>query len=433
MAAEAQRYADYAPKALEGAGTLLSAHAETVHVAARAYILAGVELGNTQALREVYANGAEKVLHTTLEHLLQQTLKTWHQNKRLRAEQDAFGRLYKERLGWHASAAEEEAFSVSVQALVHQIPTLGIPMEYTAETLTIRLAGQLLSYPNPTAALQQPCTLSQPVLVMNTPGVLTGDNILTDASSQTWLTDFADAGLAPQVWNMVALEAAIRFDWVEVHDLQALHRMESCLLKHSLSKSDMHDADPALRKALQAIHSVRQLATSIIETDLLSYSFGLLFQALHRLLALQPTVPLTTHELVRYAHVLLAAAMLYGKIQQHAQDSANQQVPVMTGLQVDEANRTVWVNGERKAVPGQSYDLLLYLYQRTGQLCTRQQLVEKVLGLSYDEDDVSQVNRLNTAIRRLRERIEEDTSQPRYLHTESGHGYRLVHQPTLPA
>ena len=94
----------------------------------------------------------------------------------------------------------------------------------------------------------------------------------------------------------------------------------------------------------------------------------------------------------------------------------------------------MWVNGARIRVPGQSYDLLYYLYARAGQVCTRRQLAEEVLHVQqYDERDTSHVHRLNTAIRRLRERIEEDPGQPRYLHTEAGRGYRLVRQPEFPA
>ncbi len=52
--------------------------------------------------------------------------------------------------------------------------------------------------------------------------------------------------------------------------------------------------------------------------------------------------------------------------------------------------------------------------------------MEQVLELRYDEADRSQVSRLNTAIRRLRECIEETPSQPRFLRTESGEGYRLL-------
>jgi hypothetical protein len=207
--------------------------------------------------------------------------------------------------------------------------------------------------------------------------------------------------------------------------------MERCLIEHPFSKLDVHDIEQALRKPVRAIQTVRQLAVATLEAEPLPYHFGLLFQAVNRLMAFNPTIPLTTSELVRYAHMLLAAAMLYEKITkaQHAKTAAK--APTDIGLRIDEANHTIWVDGVRVVVPRQSYDLLHYLYIHAGQLCTRRQLVEEVWKLRYDETDSSQVSRLNTAIRRLRERIEEDPGQPRYLHTEPGRGYRLLRQPKI--
>jgi DNA-binding response OmpR family regulator len=49
-----------------------------------------------------------------------------------------------------------------------------------------------------------------------------------------------------------------------------------------------------------------------------------------------------------------------------------------------------------------------------------------VLKLKYDETDPSQISRLNTAMRRLRERIEVDPQNPRYVITEPGVGYLLA-------
>ena len=131
------------------------------------------------------------------------------------------------------------------------------------------------------------------------------------------------------------------------------------------------------------------------------------------------------------ARYIVLHAAFYGKLEK--QGKADQTAPEVLGLRIDEANRAVWVDGVRVAVSGQSYDLLHYLYVHAGQLCTRRQLVEEVLTQTYDETDTSQVSRLNTAIRRLREKIEEEPGQPRYLHTEPSMGYRLVRQPETQA
>jgi DNA-binding response OmpR family regulator len=74
----------------------------------------------------------------------------------------------------------------------------------------------------------------------------------------------------------------------------------------------------------------------------------------------------------------------------------------------------------------QGYQLLHYLYKYANQVRTRRDIVEEVFRQKYDETDDSQTRRLNTAIRRLRERIEFDPERPHYLRTEPGRGYRLI-------
>ena len=121
--------------------------------------------------------------------------------------------------------------------------------------------------------------------------------------------------------------------------------------------------------------------------------------------------------------------MICSKIQQSKAERAPSAEPDTTGLQIDQANRIVLVDGRRVSLSRQSYDLLCYLYEHAHQLCARREIVEQVFGFAYDEMDESQRSRLNTAMSRLRERIEDDPRQPRYLRTEPSGGYRLVLQP----
>jgi DNA-binding response OmpR family regulator len=239
------------------------------------------------------------------------------------------------------------------------------------------------------------------------------------------VTDFADAGLAPLLWNFVAMEAAIRFDWAETNSLQSLHEMEQCLVGSTFSKLDIHDIEPPLRKPVRAIMALRRLASRTFDRDPLPYHLGIMFHATNCLMDFNPAFRLTVNELVRLAHILLAAAMICSKIEQ---DMAVDAEPVMTGIRIDQANSAVWVDGIRVSLSKQSYGLLCYLYEHANQLRTRREIVERVFGQKYDEMDESQISRLNTAIRRLRESIEEEPSHPRYLLTEPTGGYRLVSQ-----
>ncbi len=99
--------------------------------------------------------------------------------------------------------------------------------------------------------------------------------------------------------------------------------------------------------------------------------------------------------------------------------------PGRDGLQVDPDSGEVWVNGV--AVPtltNLEYRLLLLLYGRSGKICTKYEVVEAVWGEDYmDEVDDARIEKL---ISRLRQKIEPDVANPKYLMTIRGRGYKLV-------
>lgn len=77
----------------------------------------------------------------------------------------------------------------------------------------------------------------------------------------------------------------------------------------------------------------------------------------------------------------------------------------------------------------QDFNLLAYIYQHSGQLCSRQAIVRTVFGVEYEEtDDLIEIerSRLNSAISRLRQKLEPDPDNPQYLLTVRGQGYKLV-------
>lgn len=427
LAEEGQRYRIWTPKAPGETGTVLSRQAETTHFAAHAYALTKANLEQVHTLAELYQAGPEKAFHAAIAGLVQHTLPVWHQGQRGRDDTRTLDAVYREHLHWSPETLSPTAYAERVQRLLHQLPTLGWPIEHTAQTLALRYQGQTFVYPDPVQRLFQASAMRQPVVLCNTPGHLAGDNILTDGQGRTWLTDFAAAGLAPVLWSVVALEAMMRFDWVKSDDLVALHSMERCLVDSPFSKLELRDVDPALRKPVRAIQTLRRLGTQEVGTTPEPYYLGLLFQAAHRLTPFNPAVQYTRSALASFAHALLAAVVLCGKLpQDNAPGQPVEPGQAPPGVWIDHGNRAVWVNGARIALTGQSYDLLSYLAIHADALCTRCDLVEQVFGQRYDETDTSQISRLNTAVRRLREKIEDHPSQPCYLLTDPGGGYRLV-------
>jgi hypothetical protein len=95
------------------------------------------------------------------------------------------------------------------------------------------------------------------------------------------------------------------------------------------------------------------------------------------------------------------------------------------GVRVDVQSGHVWVDGE--LVPDLTdleYRLLLLLYGHLDKICDKYRIVESVWGQDYiDEVDDARIDKL---VGRLRQKIEPDLSEPRYLITVRGRGYRLV-------
>jgi DNA-binding winged helix-turn-helix (wHTH) protein len=70
-------------------------------------------------------------------------------------------------------------------------------------------------------------------------------------------------------------------------------------------------------------------------------------------------------------------------------------------------------------------EVLLLLAERRGQLVTREEIIEKLWGKDHFLDTD---NAINTAIRKIRQVLKDDTEQPRFVQTVTGRGYRFIGQ-----
>ena len=91
------------------------------------------------------------------------------------------------------------------------------------------------------------------------------------------------------------------------------------------------------------------------------------------------------------------------------------------GLLVDFARREVKINGLSVDLTPTEYDLLRTLVKHAGKVLTHHQLLRIVWGNAYENE----MHILRVNISNLRRKIEPDPSQPRYLMTEPGVGYRI--------
>jgi hypothetical protein len=95
------------------------------------------------------------------------------------------------------------------------------------------------------------------------------------------------------------------------------------------------------------------------------------------------------------------------------------------GMFLDVDAGEAWVDGVRvPTLTDLEYRLLLLLYGRLGKICDKYQIVEAVWGESYiDRVDDARIEKL---VSRLRAKLERDPSNPHYLITVRGRGYKLV-------
>ena len=88
---------------------------------------------------------------------------------------------------------------------------------------------------------------------------------------------------------------------------------------------------------------------------------------------------------------------------------------------MDIDRHVVTVNGEEVPMPLKEFELLEILLRNVGRVMTRGQLIERVWGADY----VGDTKTLDVHIKRLRSKIEPDSSAPRYVVTVRGLGYKF--------
>jgi DNA-binding response OmpR family regulator len=88
---------------------------------------------------------------------------------------------------------------------------------------------------------------------------------------------------------------------------------------------------------------------------------------------------------------------------------------------LDAGKHTVMRSGKLLELTPKEFDLLIFLAQNKGLVFNREQLLEKVWGYDYGGD----TRTVDVHVRWLRQKIEPDAANPRYLMTVRGTGYKL--------
>ncbi len=87
-------------------------------------------------------------------------------------------------------------------------------------------------------------------------------------------------------------------------------------------------------------------------------------------------------------------------------------------FQIDTAKEKLLKNGDEIKLKAMEYKLLVYLVQNKSRVVSKEELFQNVWGSGFTGDGT-----LNVHIRRLREKIEENPNEPRYIKTVWGKGY----------
>ena len=91
------------------------------------------------------------------------------------------------------------------------------------------------------------------------------------------------------------------------------------------------------------------------------------------------------------------------------------------GLKIDTTARRVWINGEEKAFTTKEFDLLTFLAAHPNHVYTKDELFSEI----WDMESIGDIATVTVHIKKIREKIEFDTSNPQYIETIWGVGYRF--------
>ena len=135
------------------------------------------------------------------------------------------------------------------------------------------------------------------------------------------------------------------------------------------------------------------------------------------------TKPFSVRELVARvkANLRKVEAVSNREMEEKVQDKKKESKIVVGDLELDLDKFEVKVRGEIIDLTLREFEVLKFLASQPEQVVTRETLLEKVWGYEYFGD----IRTVDVTVRRIREKIEKDTSAPKILITKRGVGYYI--------
>ncbi len=103
------------------------------------------------------------------------------------------------------------------------------------------------------------------------------------------------------------------------------------------------------------------------------------------------------------------------------EEAVHQGVLQFGELEIDESAHRVFLRGNEIALPNKEFELLLFLAQNPGIVFKKETLFDRVWGVHAMEETAT----VSVHINQIREKIEDDSANPRYIETVWGAGYRF--------
>jgi DNA-binding response OmpR family regulator len=118
---------------------------------------------------------------------------------------------------------------------------------------------------------------------------------------------------------------------------------------------------------------------------------------------------------------LLARVRVHLRRGRRIEEAVQREVLQAADLKVDTGSRRVWRGSQETGLSAKEFDLLVCLMRNRGLALSRDLLLERVWGYDFLGDSRT----VDVHVRWLREKIEPDPSQPVFIHTVRGTGYRF--------
>lgn len=91
----------------------------------------------------------------------------------------------------------------------------------------------------------------------------------------------------------------------------------------------------------------------------------------------------------------------------------------VSDLVIDTEKYEIYKNGKRLDITLREYEIVKFLALQQGRVCSREEMMSKIWNYEYYGD----LRTVDVAVRRLREKIEENSAEPKYIITKRGAGY----------